>query len=179
MRGRIGIEVAAQGARGCPAGARAAPILTQFHLDSQSASETHASRLGGLRSSSFSAPGTPKVFCRCRGQGILDRGGTSVVPGNRPPSQGWRRLRFRSHEFRTGALGKRRRTAAPSPMNEIRSPDAPRARLLPHAWMDKRATAPLANAAHLAWRYWTQPWLSSQVAACGIGRLGTRCPRGA
>src|SRR2546429_9450572 len=63
MRGRIGIEVAARGARGCPAGARAAPILTQFHLDSQSASETHASRLGGL--------------------------------------------------------GKRRRTAAPSPMNEI------------------------------------------------------------
>ena len=57
--------------------------------------------------------------------------------------------------------------------------DVPRAQLLPHAWMDKRATAPLANAAHPAWRYWTQPWLSSQGAACARGRLETRCPRGA
>src|SRR5258708_9881914 len=66
---------------------------------------------------------TPKGFCRCRGQGVLDRGGTSVVPGNRPPAQGWRRLRLRSHEFRTRALDKGRRTPATSTMSETRSPE--------------------------------------------------------
>lgn len=45
-----------------------------------------------------------KAFADAAERGYWIAGGTSGVPGNRSPAQGWRRLRVRAGELRTGAL---------------------------------------------------------------------------